>query len=81
MIIDDLHIVGVTLAPPEADSPPLVDSDTVLPFPITGQLLETVTWRYPKIRQFLGSIEDQKLATRHPYDVVREAPRREPVED
>ncbi len=61
MIIDDLHTIRVTLSPPEADSPPLVDSDTVLPFTITRQLLETVTWRDPKIRQLLGSIENQSL--------------------
>jgi hypothetical protein len=40
--IDEIHIMGVTIAPPEEDSPSLVDPDPVLASAITGQLLETV---------------------------------------
>jgi hypothetical protein len=34
MIVDDLDIVGVAVAPAEADAPPVIDSDAVLPFAI-----------------------------------------------
>ncbi len=81
MIIDDLYIVRVTLAPPEADSPPFIDSDAVLPFAITRQLLETVPWRDPKICQLVGGIENQELAAGRLNDVAGKTPRREPVED
>lgn len=81
MIIDDLHIIGVTLAPLEADSPPLIDSDTVLPFATSGQLLKAVTWRPPQIRQLLRSVENEEFAARAPYDVTWKAARLEAVED
>jgi hypothetical protein len=45
VVIDDLYIVGVTVAPPEADSPSFVDPDAVLASAITRQLLETVAGR------------------------------------
>ena len=42
MVVDDLHIECVTVAPNETDSPLVIDSDAVLTCPITLQFLESV---------------------------------------
>jgi hypothetical protein len=40
MIINYLDIKGVTALPLEADTPPLVDTDAVLSFPVSFELLQ-----------------------------------------
>ena len=42
MIVRDLDFVGVASVPAETDSPLIVDPDTVLPFPVTVELFESV---------------------------------------
>ena len=36
VVIDDFHVVGVTVKPSEADAPLIVDPDAVLAFALTG---------------------------------------------
>jgi hypothetical protein len=45
MIIYYLNFKGVSLFPPEANSPLLVYTNTVLTAPVAGELLEAVAWR------------------------------------
>jgi hypothetical protein len=40
--VDDFHVVGVSFPPDEADSELIVDSDTVLAFPISFQRLAVI---------------------------------------
>ena len=49
MIIDDLDIECVTVTPPEADPPLLVDPNAVLALPITLQSLKLIRARNRKI--------------------------------
>jgi len=45
MIVDDLDVQGVTVTPPEADPPLLVDPYAVLALAIAPQSLELIrTW-------------------------------------
>jgi hypothetical protein len=80
VVIDYLNIMGVAPAPPEADSPPLVNPDAMLPPSVTRQPLKAIAWRNPQIGQLLGSIENQKLAACSPQNLTRDAPCWEPVE-
>lgn len=48
MVVYD-YINSITLVPPEAISPLLVDSDAVLTFPIAFQRLEPVPWWYSQV--------------------------------
>lgn len=57
MVVDNLHIEGVALLPPETDSPLVVDPDTPLTFPIPGQLLELVAGRNSEVLESAGCIE------------------------
>ena len=44
MIVNDFHVVRTVITPLEADPPLLVDSNAVLPLPVTTQGLETIAW-------------------------------------
>src|SRR3989338_8542988 len=45
MIICDFHFVGVATTPDKADSPLVVDSNRVLPFPVASQRLQLISRR------------------------------------
>jgi hypothetical protein len=45
MVIDNLYIEAVAIAPHKTDSPLVIDSNRVLPFAITPQCLQLVAWR------------------------------------
>ena len=64
MVIHDLDIVGVTRLPPKTNTPPFVDTDTVLTRSITSELLQSIARWHPKISNPLGCIEDQKFTKR-----------------
>ena len=51
MIVNDLNPFWTSFAPPEADTPLIVDSNTVLSRSITAQTLEPVTRRNPEVLQ------------------------------
>jgi len=64
VIICNLHVVGVSVAPHKTDTPLVVDAYTVLPRTVTFQLMKSVTWRHSQIRQTFGRVEHQKLSSR-----------------
>ena len=49
MVVNDLNPLWTSVAPPEADTPLIIDSDTVLSCSITAQMLEPIARRNPKI--------------------------------
>lgn len=61
MIIDDLHVVRVAIAPLEAQPPLIVDTDAREAGPIASELLEPIPRRNAKIREFVGGVQDQEL--------------------
>src|ERR1035438_2248127 len=61
MIIDDLDAFRCAFAPGEADSPLIVDPDTVLPLPVTAQSLKPVSWNCRHVLQLLGIVQHPKL--------------------
>jgi len=64
VIICNLNVVGVSIAPHKTDTPLVVDADTVLPGTVTFQLMKSVTRRYSQIRQTFGRVQHQKLSSR-----------------
>jgi hypothetical protein len=68
VIIDDFHIMSVSRSPAKAQAPLSVDSDTVLPFPITSQFLEPVRRRNPQIIERSSSVHHQELAQSDPLN-------------
>lgn len=68
MVVNDLNPFWTSVAPPKADSPLIVDSDTVLPRTITAQTLEPVARRNPEVFQTTRSINLAQLAQRDASD-------------
>ena len=64
MVVNDLNPFWTSIAPPEADAPLIIDSDTVLPRTITAQTLKPIARRNPKILQTTRSIDLAQLAQR-----------------
>lgn len=69
MVVDDLDILGPVFGPHETDTPLIINSDAVLPGPVSAEGFEAVTrWR-PKVRKHLGCIQHCKLSFRHRMDI------------
>jgi hypothetical protein len=68
VVVNDLNPFWTSVAPPKADSPLIVDSDTVLPRTITAQTLEPVARRNPEVFQTTRSINLAQLAQRDASD-------------
>ena len=62
MVVDNLDLICSPILPTEANSVPLVDSDTHLIFSIVLQLLQHVSGRYSKIIQVSRSVDLVKFA-------------------
>jgi hypothetical protein len=81
MVVNNLHVIGVPLAPAKADPPSIVDPSTVLTAPIARQLLEPVPGRNAKVAEALSGVKDQELLARCPEDIVGQASGWEPVKN
>ena len=79
MVVNDLNPFWTSVAPPKADSPLIVDSDTVLPRTITAQTLEPVARRNPEVFQTTRSINLAQLAQRDAHDARIEGRNRLPL--
>ena len=71
MIIDDLHLVSVTLSPLETDAPLIVDSDAVLTLTVTVQFLQAIAGRDAQVLQRLRVVQHYELATRGVLDALK----------
>jgi len=49
MIINYLDLIDVALFPNKADSPPVIDSDTILPQAVSLEGFQTVSGRNPQV--------------------------------
>jgi len=81
MIVRYLHLVGIAILPTKTDPPLLVDPDTVLAFTIPFELLQSVSRRYPKIVDRLGSVYHYQLPVSDALHFHRQALASYPLED
>ena len=83
MVVNDFNPFWTSVAPPEADTPLIVDSDTVLPGPITAQMLEPVARRDPEVLQTTRGVDLTQLAQRDTRDARVQGrngfPRKQPL--
>lgn len=49
VVIDNLYVMGVCVAPDETDSPLIVYSYAMLPLPAAAQSFESISGRYAEI--------------------------------
>jgi len=64
VIIRNLHVVSVSVAPYKTNTPLVVDAYAVLPRTVTFQLMKSVTRRHSQTRQTFGRVQHQKLSSR-----------------
>lgn len=79
MVVNDLNPFWTSVAPPEPDTPLIIDSNTVLPRTITAQTLESVTRRNPEVFQTARSVNLTQLAQRDAHDARIEERNRLPL--
>jgi len=73
MLVHDLYVVGVSFAPPKADSPLVVDPDAMLPCAFPREFLEAIARRYTQIIQLLCGVKYRQLSPSHTMQVRRES--------
>jgi len=68
MIIYDLNIVSIAIAPHKADTPLIVDANTVLPVSVAFERFQSITRKRRQVAQFRGYIQLSKFSLRHPLE-------------
>jgi len=69
VVVGDFDIVGVPALPSEADSPLIVDPDTVLARAVSREALQSIPWGYAQVAQRLGGIQQQQLPMSPSLDI------------
>jgi hypothetical protein len=62
MIVCDLDVICVTVPPPEADSPLIINADAILSRSITRQLLKPIAWRNTEVTEVFSGVDNQELS-------------------
>jgi hypothetical protein len=81
VIIDDFDVMGIIIAPNEANSPASVDSDAVQPGQIALKLLEPVARRYPQIRDSRRIVKHSQFPQGRLLYRFRQLQRRQTIEN
>jgi hypothetical protein len=68
MVVCDFNIISVSAFPVKADSPLIVDPDTVLPLTVTLQGLKPVARRDSKVLKEPDLVEVKELSTCNPFN-------------
>ncbi|SUS07460.1 hypothetical protein DF3PB_440017 [uncultured Defluviicoccus sp.] len=71
VVIHDLNIDCIAIAPNETDPPLIVDADAVLTCAVSSQALQTVTRRRPQVIEGAGVMELDELPLADRQDVLR----------
>ena len=83
MVVNDLNPFWTSIAPLEADTPLIIDSNTVLSCSITAKKLESIARRNPEVLQTTRSVDLTQLAQRDASDARvkgrNRLPRRQPL--
>jgi len=64
MVVRDFDVVAIPFSPDEANPPLVIDSDRVLPHPITVERLQSVSRRRSKLSQFGRGVQLEQLPKR-----------------
>jgi hypothetical protein len=57
VIVDDFHVVGITVVPDEADAVLIVDPNTVLATSVARERLEPITGERRQVAKFASRVE------------------------
>jgi len=68
VVIDNLHLVGIPIAPDKTDSPLVVDANTVLPFSVAFKSFQVITRGRSKVTKLRGNIQLAESPLRYPLE-------------
>lgn len=71
MVIHDLNVVGISVAPDKTDAPLIVDADAVLSLSVSVKSFETIARRGCQVAQFRGNIQLAEFPLRHSLDAAK----------
>ena len=80
VIVGDLDVVGVTVAPDEADPPLIIDPDAVLPTAVSAQRFQTISRRHAQRLESGRRVELNQLPIGDALYLARQPPREPPLE-
>jgi hypothetical protein len=66
VVINDLRVIDVAIAPFKTNAPLVVDANTILALTIAEQFFEVISWWYTQILQRFRTIKELKLPPRTP---------------
>jgi hypothetical protein len=66
VVINDLRVIDVAIAPFKTNAPLVVDANTILALTIAEQFFEVISWWYTQILQRFRTIKEPKLPPRTP---------------
>lgn len=72
MVVDDLHVEGVKVAPGEADAPLIVDADAPLTLAVAAQGFQPIARGRPQIVEPRGRVDREQLGAGPPLDLLRQ---------
>jgi hypothetical protein len=73
VVVDDLHVEGVSGTPVEADPPLRVDPDGMLAATISPEGFESVSRGDPEVFERVRSVQEHELAESGPLKLGRKA--------
>ena len=68
MVINNLHIVDVPVAPNKADAPLIVDANTVLPFSVAFERFQMISRGRGKVTKLRGNIQLPEFPLCYPLE-------------
>jgi hypothetical protein len=71
MVINNLHVIDVAIAPCKTNAPLVVNANTVLAFAVAEQFFKVVGWWYTQILQRVCAIKELELPPRNALNVLR----------
>ena len=73
VVVDDLDVVCVAIAPTKADAPLIVDTDAVLAGTVALELLQAVTRRHSQVFDRLSRVDRDELSEHHATQIGGES--------
>jgi hypothetical protein len=68
VVIDNLHIIGIPVAPDKADAPLIIDANTVLPFSLAFERFQVISRGRGEVTKLGGNIQLPELPLCHPLE-------------
>jgi hypothetical protein len=62
VVVDDFDVGRIAVLPAETDSPLIIDSNSILTPPISGESFQSISRWDPQISNGIRCIQDQKLS-------------------